>query len=70
MPYVGENKLFITISKVFSVFFLAELNVSCFTFRKMDAIHTFAREGEVDNLLKCIEGGISVNLRGFGLSFF
>ncbi|KAG2701414.1 hypothetical protein I3843_06G039900 [Carya illinoinensis] len=30
---------------------------------KMDAIHAFAREGEVDNLLKCIEGGISVNLR-------
>ncbi|XP_062148142.1 acyl-CoA-binding domain-containing protein 1-like [Alnus glutinosa] len=30
---------------------------------KMDAIHAFAREGEVDNLLKCIESGISVNLR-------
>lgn len=28
---------------------------------KMDAIHTFAREGDVDNLLKCIENGISVN---------
>ncbi|GAV89097.1 ACBP domain-containing protein/Ank_2 domain-containing protein [Cephalotus follicularis] len=30
---------------------------------KMDAIHAFAREGEVDNLLKCIDSGISVNLR-------
>jgi len=33
----------------------------------MDAIHAFAREGEVDNLLKCIESGISVNLRGLFL---
>ncbi|KAJ0102344.1 hypothetical protein Patl1_05211 [Pistacia atlantica] len=30
---------------------------------KMDAVHAFAREGEVDNLLKCIENGVSVNLR-------
>ncbi|KAK4571143.1 hypothetical protein RGQ29_029821 [Quercus rubra] len=30
---------------------------------KMDAIHAFAREGEVDNLLKCIEGGVSVHLK-------
>ncbi|XP_022723312.1 acyl-CoA-binding domain-containing protein 1-like isoform X2 [Durio zibethinus] len=29
---------------------------------KMDAIHAFAREGELDNLLKCIESGVSVNL--------
>ncbi|KAM1407538.1 hypothetical protein ACFX2F_002103 [Malus domestica] len=28
---------------------------------KMDAIHAFAREGEVDNLLKCIESGVSVD---------
>ncbi|VVB11315.1 unnamed protein product [Arabis nemorensis] len=30
---------------------------------KIDAIHTFAREGEVENLLKCIESGIPVNAR-------
>ncbi|KAB1205110.1 Acyl-CoA-binding domain-containing protein 2 [Morella rubra] len=30
---------------------------------KMDAIHAFAREGELDNLLKCIESGVSVNTR-------
>lgn len=30
---------------------------------KMDEIHAFAREGEVDNLLKCIESGVSVDLK-------
>ncbi|XP_010520958.1 PREDICTED: acyl-CoA-binding domain-containing protein 1 isoform X2 [Tarenaya hassleriana] len=30
---------------------------------KMDAIHAFAREGEAENLLKCIESGIPVNAR-------
>ncbi|GMH19763.1 hypothetical protein Nepgr_021604 [Nepenthes gracilis] len=30
---------------------------------KMEAIHAYAREGEVDNLLKCIENGVSVNLK-------
>ncbi|XP_057522102.1 acyl-CoA-binding domain-containing protein 1-like [Amaranthus tricolor] len=30
---------------------------------KMDAIHAFAREGDLENLLKCIENGISVNLK-------
>lgn len=30
---------------------------------KMDAIHAFAREGEVDNMLKCIESGVSVDLK-------
>lgn len=30
---------------------------------KMDAVHAYAREGEVDNLLKCIKNGVSVNLR-------
>ncbi|KAG6745538.1 hypothetical protein POTOM_050034 [Populus tomentosa] len=30
---------------------------------KMDAIHAFAREGEVNNLIKCIDGGVSVNLK-------
>ncbi|XP_052108952.1 acyl-CoA-binding domain-containing protein 2 isoform X2 [Arachis duranensis] len=30
----------------------------------MDAIHGFAREGDMANLLKCIESGISVNLKG------
>lgn len=33
----------------------------------MDAIHAFAREGELDNLLKCIESGVSVNTRGLFL---
>lgn len=32
--------------------------------RKMDAIHGFAREGDVANMLKCIENGVSVNLKG------
>ncbi|KAL0824653.1 hypothetical protein Bca101_048330 [Brassica carinata] len=32
---------------------------------KIDAIHAFAREGEVENLLKCIESGIPVNARGY-----
>lgn len=31
---------------------------------KMDAIHAFAREGEVDNLLKCIDSGVSVDAKG------
>ncbi|KAF7830740.1 acyl-CoA-binding domain-containing protein 1 [Senna tora] len=31
---------------------------------KMDAIHGFAREGDAANLLKCIENGVSVNLKG------
>ncbi|TYG62816.1 hypothetical protein ES288_D07G262500v1 [Gossypium darwinii] len=31
--------------------------------RKIDAIHTFAREGELDNLLKCIESGVSMHLQ-------
>ncbi|KAL5736935.1 hypothetical protein ACOSQ2_031723 [Xanthoceras sorbifolium] len=30
---------------------------------KMEAIHAFAREGEANNLLKCIDNGVSVNLR-------
>lgn len=33
-------------------------------YRKMDAIHGFAREGDMTNLLKCVENGISVNLKG------
>ena len=32
--------------------------------RKMDAIHGFAREGDMANLLKCIEDGVSVNVQG------
>ncbi|KAI3953450.1 hypothetical protein MKW92_006962 [Papaver armeniacum] len=31
---------------------------------KMEAIHTSAREGELDNLVKHIENGVSVNLKG------
>lgn len=30
----------------------------------MDAIHGFAREGDMANLLKCIENGVPVNLKG------
>ncbi|KAJ4726693.1 Acyl-CoA-binding domain protein [Melia azedarach] len=30
---------------------------------KMEAIHAFAREGEMDNVLKCIENGVLVNSR-------
>ncbi|KAK3229633.1 hypothetical protein Dsin_001514 [Dipteronia sinensis] len=30
---------------------------------KMEAIHAFAREGEANNLLKCIDSGVSVNMR-------
>ena len=32
--------------------------------RKMDAIHAFAREGEVENLLKCVDSGVSIDLKG------
>ncbi|XP_059629007.1 acyl-CoA-binding domain-containing protein 1 [Cornus florida] len=30
---------------------------------KMDAIHAFAREGDVENMLECIESGVTVNLK-------
>lgn len=30
----------------------------------MDAVHAFAREGDIDSLVKCIENGVSVNLKG------
>ncbi|GAA0170552.1 hypothetical protein LIER_24783 [Lithospermum erythrorhizon] len=30
---------------------------------QMDAIHSFAREGDEENLLKCIESGFSVNVK-------
>ncbi|KAK2992760.1 hypothetical protein RJ640_023273 [Escallonia rubra] len=30
---------------------------------KMDAIHAFAREGDVENLIKCVESGVSVDLK-------
>lgn len=30
----------------------------------MEAIHAFAREGEEENLLKAIESGVPVNLKG------
>ncbi|KAL9250221.1 Acyl-CoA-binding domain-containing protein [Drosera capensis] len=30
---------------------------------KMDAIHAFAREGDIDNLVKCIDAGVSVNIK-------
>ncbi|KZV23752.1 acyl-CoA-binding domain-containing protein 1-like [Dorcoceras hygrometricum] len=31
--------------------------------RKMDAIHSFAQEGDEENLLKCIESGVPLNLK-------
>ena len=36
--------------------------------RKLDAIHAFAREGDTQNLLKCVEGGIPVDVKGIYLS--
>ncbi|MED6206679.1 Acyl-CoA-binding domain-containing protein 1 [Stylosanthes scabra] len=45
---------------VFSSFIYEEEYGSDLT---MDAIHGFAREGDMANLLKCIENGISVNLK-------
>ncbi|KAK4777318.1 hypothetical protein SAY87_017505 [Trapa incisa] len=30
---------------------------------KMDAIHAFAREGEVDNLANCIDSGVNINVK-------
>lgn len=31
---------------------------------KLDAIHAFAREGDEDKLLKCIQSGVPLNLKG------
>lgn len=45
------------------------LRIANTIFRKMDAIHAFAREGDGENLLKCIEGGVPVNLKGPFLHF-
>nr|AFK38944.1 unknown [Medicago truncatula] len=45
---------------VFSSFVYEE---ECGSDSKMDAIHGFAREGDMTNLLKCIESGVSVNLK-------
>ncbi|KAL8498039.1 hypothetical protein ACS0TY_021394 [Phlomoides rotata] len=30
---------------------------------KLDGIHAFAREGDEENLLKCIEAGVPLNLK-------
>lgn len=30
----------------------------------MEAVHAFAREGDVENLLKCIGDGVSVDIKG------
>ncbi|CAH1446641.1 unnamed protein product [Lactuca virosa] len=30
---------------------------------KLDAIHAFAREGDTENLLKCVEGGVPVDIK-------
>lgn len=30
---------------------------------KLDAIHAFAREGDMENLVKCVDGGVSVDLK-------
>ncbi|CAI8598529.1 unnamed protein product [Vicia faba] len=45
---------------VFSSFVYEE---QCSGESKMDAIHGFAREGDMTNLLKCVESGVSVNLK-------
>ncbi|KAK9075236.1 hypothetical protein SSX86_003557 [Deinandra increscens subsp. villosa] len=31
---------------------------------KLDAIHAFAREGDTENLIKCVESGIPVDMKG------
>ncbi|MFS7993797.1 hypothetical protein Hanom_Chr12g01098321 [Helianthus anomalus] len=31
-----------------------------FFLRKLDAIHDFAREGDTENLIKCVEAGIPI----------
>ena len=43
---------------------LIDINVFPIFYRQMDAIHGFAREGDVASLLKCVENGVSVNLKG------
>ncbi|KAK7317109.1 hypothetical protein RJT34_01071 [Clitoria ternatea] len=49
-----------TMGPVFSTFVYEEEYGSD---SQMEAIHGFAREGDVSNLLKCIESGVSVNLK-------
>ena len=44
--------------------------LNTFLFRKLDAIHTFAREGDTENLIKCVEGGIAVDMKGMLPSYF
>lgn len=43
---------------------VALLKVSYLLVSKMEAIHAYAREGEMENLLKCIESGAVVNSKG------
>ena len=44
--------------------------LNTFLFRKLDAILTFAREGDTENLIKCVEGGIAVDMKGMLPSYF
>nr|GEX98704.1 acyl-CoA-binding domain-containing protein 1-like [Tanacetum cinerariifolium] len=44
--------------------------LNTFLFRKLDAIHAFAREGDEENLIKCVEGGIAVDMKGILPSYF
>ncbi|XP_052173431.1 acyl-CoA-binding domain-containing protein 1 isoform X2 [Diospyros lotus] len=55
---IGDNKG--PMGPVFSMFVYEEESGNEL---KMDAIHAFAREGDGENLLKCIESGVSVNLK-------
>lgn len=32
--------------------------------RKMDEVHAFARDGEINKIIKCIQDGIPVNVKG------
>lgn len=34
------------------------------SFRKLDAIHVFAREGDVENFPKCMDGGVGADVKG------
>ncbi|KAG8381117.1 hypothetical protein BUALT_Bualt06G0089100 [Buddleja alternifolia] len=49
LPYLGRR--------------LRILSTVLFYCRKMDVIHAFAREGDEEKLLKCIESGVPLNLK-------
>lgn len=41
-----------------------------FSYRKLDVVHVSAREGKAEDLIKHLENGVSVNLRGMLILFF